>query len=386
MVLPRPSAQSPRTEQRSRGQALVEFALVLPLIVLLLVMAIDFGRVYFGWVGLQNVARIGANYAALHATADWNPSASNGNYQDYVAEILADASAINCDLDDDGDGDVDHDDLPAPNFPDGTAPGEDSVVSVTCEFFLITPLASIIVGDAVTLGAEATFPIRAGIAGGPGGGGGTTNPALCREVPDLEGMLVADAREAWSFAGFAAGTFSPATGDDARLVDTQTTTPTSLPGECIDFRSTVIVFSVDPPTCSGSDVVLPSVVGLSVADARARWAAQGFDPANFTPGSGDDGQVVVTQTASPATPPGTCADPATTSITVTFENPQDPAPCQVPDFVGENRNDAQGIWTGAGFAKTVQVSGGPGNWKISSQDVEAHTFLPCDSTVITVSK
>src|SRR6188768_643129 len=47
----------------SRGQALVEFAIVLPLLAVLLVMAIDFGRVFFGWVSLTNAARIGANYA-----------------------------------------------------------------------------------------------------------------------------------------------------------------------------------------------------------------------------------------------------------------------------------------------------------------------------------
>ena len=49
---------------RRRGQAMVEFALVLPLLVLLLVMAIDFGRVFFGWVALQNATRIAADYAA----------------------------------------------------------------------------------------------------------------------------------------------------------------------------------------------------------------------------------------------------------------------------------------------------------------------------------
>ena len=42
---------------------MVEFALVLPLLALLLVMAVDFGRVFFGWVSLTNAARIGANYA-----------------------------------------------------------------------------------------------------------------------------------------------------------------------------------------------------------------------------------------------------------------------------------------------------------------------------------
>ena len=48
-----------------RGQALVEFALILPLLVLLLLLAIDFGRVFFGWVALNNAARIAANEAAV---------------------------------------------------------------------------------------------------------------------------------------------------------------------------------------------------------------------------------------------------------------------------------------------------------------------------------
>ena len=33
---------------------MVEFALIMPLLVLLLVMAIDFGRVFFGWVALDD--------------------------------------------------------------------------------------------------------------------------------------------------------------------------------------------------------------------------------------------------------------------------------------------------------------------------------------------
>ena len=49
-----------REKPVSRGQAMVEFALVLPLLALLLVVAIDFGRVFFGWVSLTNAARVGA--------------------------------------------------------------------------------------------------------------------------------------------------------------------------------------------------------------------------------------------------------------------------------------------------------------------------------------
>lgn len=50
--------------RRSRGQALAEFALIVPALLLLAVMAIDFGRVFFTYVQTANAAREGANIAA----------------------------------------------------------------------------------------------------------------------------------------------------------------------------------------------------------------------------------------------------------------------------------------------------------------------------------
>ncbi len=58
-----------RRRRHRRGQSLVEFALVLPVLMLLLLIGIDFGRVFLGWVTLNNVVRDGANFAALHPTA-----------------------------------------------------------------------------------------------------------------------------------------------------------------------------------------------------------------------------------------------------------------------------------------------------------------------------
>jgi len=368
-----PSRRFPRVLRDPRGQGLVELAIMLPVLALLLVFAIDFGRVFFGWVGLQNVVRIGANYAAQHPLADWN--AGSTNFDEYQAQIEADAASINCELEDP---------LPPPSFPNGTGPGDDAVVTITCEFGLITPLAETIVGSPLTIGAEATFPIRAGIVGGGsgGGGGGGTDPALCRVVPDMVNMLVADARDAWVLAGFS-GTFSPASGDDDMLVDTQTTTPASVPGECIDFRSTVTVSFADPPTCSPPDVVLPNLVGMTVQDARDRWAVQGFDPANFDPDTGSDGQVVTLQTTTPSVPTGECAAP-TTLIVVEFADPPPGPPCLVPAFVGTKKNDAQGTWSGAGFSTSMVFVGGNGNWTIRRQDVEANVWVDCDLTIITV--
>jgi Flp pilus assembly protein TadG len=48
-----------------RGQALIEYILVLPLIFLLIINLINFGAFFFAWIGVANAARAGADYAAL---------------------------------------------------------------------------------------------------------------------------------------------------------------------------------------------------------------------------------------------------------------------------------------------------------------------------------
>ena len=51
---------------RRRGQALVEFALVIPLFLLLLVAIFDLGRAVFAWNTLSNAAREGARIAIVN--------------------------------------------------------------------------------------------------------------------------------------------------------------------------------------------------------------------------------------------------------------------------------------------------------------------------------
>ncbi|HTE66535.1 MAG TPA: TadE/TadG family type IV pilus assembly protein [Candidatus Binatia bacterium] len=157
-----------RTRLPARGQALVEFALILPILVLLLVMAIDLGRVFFGWVALQNAARIGADHAARFPQA-WPPPGDNSLEDQalilYVDLIKNDLQALNCDPDQDGDGDVDLDDLPV-TFADvdgNGAPkdeGDHAIVRLTCAFDLLTPLASLVMGGPVHMSAEALFAIN----------------------------------------------------------------------------------------------------------------------------------------------------------------------------------------------------------------------------------
>ena len=53
-----------------RGMALVEFALVMPALMLVLVGCLDFGRALNAYVIVANASREGARYAMLHPDAD----------------------------------------------------------------------------------------------------------------------------------------------------------------------------------------------------------------------------------------------------------------------------------------------------------------------------
>jgi Flp pilus assembly protein TadG len=57
-----------RGRPREGGQALVELALILPLLLLLLVGALDLGRLFYTYIGVVDGAREGASYAMTHPT------------------------------------------------------------------------------------------------------------------------------------------------------------------------------------------------------------------------------------------------------------------------------------------------------------------------------
>jgi len=56
--------------RRSRGQAMVEFALVLPVLLILLMVLIEVARLFSAWLIVENAAREGARYAV---TGQFNP-------------------------------------------------------------------------------------------------------------------------------------------------------------------------------------------------------------------------------------------------------------------------------------------------------------------------
>lgn len=349
----------------SRGQAMVEFALILPLLALLLVMAIDVGRVFFTSVSLNNSSRVAANYAAANPSGPW------GAGSDYEKAVRRDAARLGCSL---------PTPIPAPTFPGGTALGAEARVRLSCSFSLITPVASDILGGSVALSAASSFPVRyAPLTAAPP----PPPPPSCFIVPDLVGQTVAAARVTWSQV-FPAGFFVPATGNDGDIVQLQVTSPVSLPGDCLAANTTVSVSSDAPPppptpTCR----VVPQLVGLTGAASRAEWTARGFDVAKFTP-TGNDTASVLTQTTTPASVPGDCIE-ATASVTVTFGVPPPPPTCTVPGFSGTPANDALGIWRASGFSGSLTISRPPnGNYKVKNQSIVGGQKVPCNSS-ITVS-
>lgn len=215
------SQQSRRAQAgRSRGQSLAELALVLPIVLLMLLLAIDFGRLLFGYIIVNNAARIGADYAARFSTA-WGTPGDPARRAEFEALLRRDTDVANCELVA----------VPTPTFFDATGDGtttdvgDRARVEVSCRFRPLTPIVSGIVGT-VTMTASSEFTIRAGRIAGvpvptpaptptpiptPTPTPGPTPTPSCLIVPDLVNPVpetVDQARNEWQQAGFT-GTFSP---------------------------------------------------------------------------------------------------------------------------------------------------------------------------------
>ncbi len=84
-----------RTAERNRGadtgQTLVEFALVLPLLFLLIINVVNFGGFFFAWITVSNAARSGAQYAVLAGESVSSPQAATATaiYNVVQADISA---------------------------------------------------------------------------------------------------------------------------------------------------------------------------------------------------------------------------------------------------------------------------------------------------------
>ena len=154
--LPRVLGAQVEAHAGKRGQSLTEFAITLPVILVIVLFGLDFGRVFLGWVTLTNAAREAANYAAMNPDA-WGSRPSAAVQAEYARLVNAETAGANCTM---------PNPVPVPTFPSGTSLGSPAQVQITCVFHLITPLIGSIVGDLVSVTASSAYPVRSGIIEG----------------------------------------------------------------------------------------------------------------------------------------------------------------------------------------------------------------------------
>jgi Flp pilus assembly protein TadG len=79
----------PRTTTREQGQATVEFAIVLPLVLLLIAGVIEFGKAFNYWLSLNHLANEGARWAAVNKLPPANSSPTTAEIKDYLLTQVA---------------------------------------------------------------------------------------------------------------------------------------------------------------------------------------------------------------------------------------------------------------------------------------------------------
>jgi PKD repeat protein len=400
-----------------RGQILVEFALVLPILMFLTLIALDFGRVYLGYINLQNMARIAANFAANNSSA-WDAVSSPNDAKlktKYYNQIIADAQAINCRLNDtNGDGSVSAEDF-APTFTDrngnGTPTdlGDTGTVQIGCRFGVITPGIAAVVGGTVKVAAASSFPVKTGMTAS-GNGSGTGSPP--NAAFSGNGVITSVSAPA-SISGVAP--FA------VEFRDTSGGYPTAW---LWTFPDTGTTMSVQDPlfhtfTSPGTYVVTMKAsnmwgnttasMGVTVVDiSTVNFHA---DQTSITPG-------ITVQFTNDSTTGGTAFDWSfgsgegssnlenpthrydtpgtyTVSLTVTYPSPIGPiteskvgyivvqvGSCQVPHLDGIKFNEAQALYAAPPSNFTGVVIRGPGapsgNFTITEQSLTAGSMAPCN--------
>ena len=223
--------RSRRLSLDPRGQGLVEFAIAFPVVMLMITFGIDFGRVFLGWVTLNNAVREAANFAAMQPGAFQTPV--NLTVQaEYRRMIDAEVQDINCAM---------PATLPNPTYPSGTSLGSPTVVAITCRFSLITPIISSILGNQINVSASAVFPVRGGAINGTPVGG--TLP---------------------SFSTITTTTTTTTTTSSTTTSTTTTTTTTTTTGP------------TPVPNC-----IVPDLVNVQTTQATSRWTNAGFAANNL---------------------------------------------------------------------------------------------------------
>jgi len=228
---------------------------------LLVLFGIDFGRVFLGWVDLNNVVRVAANFAAENPTA-WNTVNPNTAVQArYQTLVQNEAAHINCTL---------PSPIPAPTFSGGSnaAPviGTPVFVRISCSFSFITPVIGSFFGGALPVAASASYPTRSG---------------MIPNIPMASVTPMPSATPTPSPSPSASPSPSPSPTSTGGATPTPTSAPTATPAPT----------PTPTPMCT-----VPNFNPVKAEDAAKTWAQAGFttqvvfnplSPVNWPNGGGN---------------------------------------------------------------------------------------------------
>jgi TadE-like protein len=126
-----------------RGQALVEFAIVFPLLLIVVFGIIDFGRALQTYITINNASREGARVGSINPGADVEAKVRDaaGAFGDDVGVVVS--------------------------FPSGSDSGDSVVVDVDYDYTMITPIVGMIatftggsLDDTITLSTSSDMRIE----------------------------------------------------------------------------------------------------------------------------------------------------------------------------------------------------------------------------------
>jgi Flp pilus assembly protein TadG len=141
-----------------RGVALVEFALVLPLLVLICLGTVDFGRAYARWNSVKNAAREGAAYAQLHPGRVSNTGATCANPNNIEWHVHNESDVVNTFAV----AVTRADGTTVSGCNSGSVPASGSTIKVkaTTTMSIITPFVSAVLGGDPTISASVAVRVQ----------------------------------------------------------------------------------------------------------------------------------------------------------------------------------------------------------------------------------
>lgn len=133
-----------KKDKREDGQAMVEFALILPIFLLILCGILDFGWLFYNQLSLNNACREGARYAVVNTAEDANTQAIINHIENATTTVFAN-DGVDIEVT-----------YSSPNDPTSG----DITVSLEAEISFFTPVLSTILGEEKTITSTVVMKVE----------------------------------------------------------------------------------------------------------------------------------------------------------------------------------------------------------------------------------